>query len=144
MQTPYSSLRSSQEYSDVIDKSRSSKASEREKELGRIKSAQLREAIQPYIIARDKEHIFKDVLPKKSELVIWCEISTEQRALYTEYIRSKDVVDLTSGNVKKSPLVQGESGWGTRSDELKCVIIPMMEIYQYLLYEYNMRPTTRR
>lgn len=93
-------------YSDVIDKSRDFSATERQQQLGREKSLELREALQPYIIARDKHTVFKDVLPPKSELVIWCEISEEQRAKYKDYINSRDVVDLTSGKVKRSPLVQ--------------------------------------
>lgn len=47
-------------------------------------AAQLRKLIYPFILRRTKEQVATD-LPDKTETIMWCEMSKEQRAVYDEY-----------------------------------------------------------
>jgi len=47
-------------------------------------AAQLRKLIYPFMLRRTKEQVAAD-LPDKTETILWCEMSKEQRAVYDEY-----------------------------------------------------------
>ncbi len=61
------------EFANDIDKS-----GDKEKML------QLRKLIYPFLLRRTKEQVAKD-LPDKTEMTIWCNMSTGQRKVYDEY-----------------------------------------------------------
>ncbi|BAV09544.1 non-specific serine/threonine protein kinase [Filimonas lacunae] len=48
------------------------------------KATKLRQLIYPFILRRTKEQVATD-LPDKTEMVLWCTMNTEQRAMYDEY-----------------------------------------------------------
>ncbi len=48
------------------------------------KAAQLRKIVYPFMLRRTKEQVATD-LPDKTEMVLWCEMSKEQRAVYDDY-----------------------------------------------------------
>jgi len=47
-------------------------------------SARLRKMIYPFILRRTKEQVAKD-LPDKTEMILWCEMGTEQRKIYDSF-----------------------------------------------------------
>jgi len=55
-----------------------------DKENDKLKSAQLRKIVYPFLLRRTKEQVAKD-LPEKTETVIWCTMGREQRAVYDLY-----------------------------------------------------------
>ncbi len=48
------------------------------------KSKALRQLIYPFLLRRTKEQVAKD-LPDKTETILWCEMSKEQRGVYDDY-----------------------------------------------------------
>jgi hypothetical protein len=48
------------------------------------KTLQLRKLIYPFLLRRTKEQVAKD-LPDKTEMILWCNMSKEQRKVYDEY-----------------------------------------------------------
>jgi len=48
------------------------------------KAAQLRRLVYPFMLRRTKEQVAPD-LPDKTEMVLWCEMDKEQRAVYDDY-----------------------------------------------------------
>lgn len=48
------------------------------------KATQLRKLVYPFMLRRTKEQVATD-LPDKTEMVLWCEMSKEQRAVYDDY-----------------------------------------------------------
>jgi superfamily II DNA or RNA helicase len=48
------------------------------------KVAQLRRLVYPFMLRRTKEQVATD-LPDKTEMVLWCEMSKEQRAVYDDF-----------------------------------------------------------
>ena len=48
------------------------------------KSAALRRLVYPFLLRRTKEQVAID-LPNKTEMILWCEMEKEQRAVYNEY-----------------------------------------------------------
>ena len=48
------------------------------------KAAQLRRLVYPFMLRRTKEQVAPD-LPDKTEMVLWCEMPKEQRAVYDDY-----------------------------------------------------------
>ena len=49
-----------------------------------VKSEQLRRLIYPFMLRRTKEQVATD-LPDKTETILWCEMSRDQRAVYNDY-----------------------------------------------------------
>lgn len=47
-------------------------------------AAQLRKMVYPFMLRRTKQQVAKD-LPDKTEMVLWCEMHTEQQAVYDDY-----------------------------------------------------------
>jgi len=91
-------------FSDPIEKGRSIDASERTVSESEEKSVELQEIIQPYLLQRFKDSVFKDILPTKKELVVFTHISNMQRELYESFLDSGDVKDVLNVRVKKNPL----------------------------------------
>ncbi len=50
----------------------------------KLKSAQLRHMVYPFMLRRTKEQVAPD-LPDKTEMVLWCSMGKEHRAIYEEY-----------------------------------------------------------
>ncbi len=46
----------------------------------------LRKMLQPFMLRRTKQQVATD-LPDKTEMILWCEMESEQRAVYDEYKR---------------------------------------------------------
>uniref|UniRef100_A0A914LR06 DNA repair and recombination protein RAD54-like n=2 Tax=Meloidogyne TaxID=189290 RepID=A0A914LR06_MELIC len=58
----------------------------------------LRDAISPYLLRRMKKDVQMVLqLPEKTEQILFCDITSEQRNLYQEYISSKPCQDLING-----------------------------------------------
>nr|CAD2195522.1 unnamed protein product [Meloidogyne enterolobii] len=58
----------------------------------------LRDAISPYLLRRMKKDVQMILqLPEKTEQILFCDITSEQRNLYQEYITSKPCQDLING-----------------------------------------------
>jgi SNF2 family DNA or RNA helicase len=47
-------------------------------------SARLRKLVYPFILRRTKEQVARD-LPDKTEMILWCEMGTEQRKIYDSF-----------------------------------------------------------
>ena len=60
--------------------------------------------IQPYLLQRFKDSVFKNILPMKKELVVFTHISPLQRSMYEEFLSSQSVKDVLNKSVKKGPL----------------------------------------
>jgi SNF2 family DNA or RNA helicase len=83
------------EYANPIDK-------DRDKE----KIEMLKRITNPFILRRTKEQVAKD-LPQKTESIIWCEMGSEQRKIYTEVkqnIKDSLFLDIQSQGLAKSKL----------------------------------------
>jgi SNF2 family DNA or RNA helicase len=83
------------EYANPIDK-------DRDKE----KIEMLKRITNPFILRRTKEQVAKD-LPQKTESIIWCEMGSEQRKIYTEVkqnIKKSLFLDIQSQGLAKSKL----------------------------------------
>lgn len=61
----------------------------------------LRDLIDPYLLRRQKKDV-KEVnrMPGKTEQVLFCRLSTKQRSLYEEYLRSDEVLGVKRGSVQ--------------------------------------------
>lgn len=61
----------------------------------------LRDLINPYLLRRQKKDI-KEVnrMPGKTEQVLFCRLSTKQRSLYQEYLKSDEVMGVMRGSVQ--------------------------------------------
>ncbi|KAL7072736.1 hypothetical protein ACQ4LE_008179 [Meloidogyne hapla] len=58
----------------------------------------LRDAISPYLLRRMKKDVQMVLqLPEKTEQILFCDITSEQRNLYQQYITSKPCQDLING-----------------------------------------------
>jgi DNA excision repair protein ERCC-6 len=61
----------------------------------------LRDTINPYLLRRLKKDVkMKLNLPNKNEQVLFCRLTEEQTELYKEYLASRDVSSILSGNMK--------------------------------------------
>ncbi|ODV85320.1 hypothetical protein CANARDRAFT_199401 [[Candida] arabinofermentans NRRL YB-2248] len=57
----------------------------------------LRDLIAPYLLRRVKSDVAKD-LPKKSEMVLFCKLTSQQRTLYENFLSSEDVTKIVKGS----------------------------------------------
>ncbi|MCF3110717.1 SNF2 family helicase [Niabella sp. CC-SYL272] len=57
----------------------------------------LRKLLYPFILRRTKEQVAKD-LPEKQEMILWCEMESEQRSIYDAY--RNDYRDKILGNIE--------------------------------------------
>lgn len=56
----------------------------------------LRDLISPYLLRRVKADVAKD-LPKKSEMVLFCKLTMNQRILYENFLKSEDLTSIIKG-----------------------------------------------
>ena len=56
----------------------------------------LKDLVTPYLLRRLKSDVARD-LPKKTEMVLFCKLTTEQRTLYQKFIDSNDLKKILSG-----------------------------------------------
>jgi hypothetical protein len=66
----------------------------------------LRKVLYPFILRRTKEQVAKD-LPEKTEMILWCEMGEEQRAIYEAWrndYRDKILGTIESKGLQKSQL----------------------------------------
>ncbi|HEX8460834.1 MAG TPA: DEAD/DEAH box helicase [Segetibacter sp.] len=81
------------EYADAIDRNHDEE---------KIKA--LQKLTAPFILRRTKEQVAKD-LPNKTEMILWCNMSSEQKDLYNELkdqIKSNLFLDIKSQGLNKS------------------------------------------
>lgn len=57
----------------------------------------LRDLIAPYLLRRRKADVAAS-LPKKTERVLFCTLTSEQREMYRSYLASKELSDILAGN----------------------------------------------
>lgn len=57
----------------------------------------LRDLISPYLLRRRKSDV-ASALPKKTERVLFCSLTQEQRDMYRSYLASKELGDILAGN----------------------------------------------
>ena len=86
-----------------IEAARSVDADTFEVERGEEAMQELQQLIQPYFLQRMKAECLAEALPPKHEYVLWTNLSSLQREMYTEYIRSESVSSILEGEAK-SPL----------------------------------------
>jgi SNF2 family DNA or RNA helicase len=81
-------------YSSPIDMFKSSK-----------RAKELQNKISPFVLRRTKQEVAQD-LPEKTEMVLYCDMKAEQRAIYDAYEKEfRDYISATTGDVlKKSPM----------------------------------------
>jgi hypothetical protein len=81
-------------YSTPIDMFKSSK-----------RALELQNKIKPFILRRTKQQVAPD-LPEKTEMVLYCEMKTEQRTIYDAYEREfRDYISATTDDIlKKTPM----------------------------------------
>lgn len=91
-------------YGKPIENARDKDATEGEIQIGQRVNKELQELIQPWFLQRTKEEYLSDKLPPKREIVVFCNLSEEQRTRYSEFLKSRDVKDVLRGLVV-SPLV---------------------------------------
>ncbi len=68
----------------------------------------LRDLIAPYLLRRRKADVAQQ-LPKKTEQVLFCSLTTDQRDLYRSYLASDEVQDIL--NVCTPPLALSADQW---------------------------------
>lgn len=56
----------------------------------------LKDLVSPYLLRRVKADVAKD-LPKKTEMVLFCKLTPEQRKLYRDFIESEDLKKVLAG-----------------------------------------------
>jgi DNA excision repair protein ERCC-6 len=89
------------EFADPIRRGGYSNASPMQVQLAYRCAIALRDLINPYMLRRQKKDI-KEVsrMPGKTEHVLFCRLSSRQRALYEAYIQSDAVRDLFRGSTQ--------------------------------------------
>ena len=61
----------------------------------------LRDTIKPYLLRRMKENVKLTIkLPDKNEQVLFCRLTSTQRKMYIDYLKSADVVDIVKGSTQ--------------------------------------------
>jgi SNF2 family DNA or RNA helicase len=77
-------------FGNPIEAARSADATDSEVEAGKNAMLELQQLIRPYFLQRLKSEYLAEALPKKTEYVIWTNLSSTQRKIYNEYIKSED------------------------------------------------------
>lgn len=61
----------------------------------------LRDTIRPYLLRRVKQDVKMTInLPDKNEQVLFCRLTSGQRKLYSEYLKSPEVADIARGSMQ--------------------------------------------
>ena len=70
-----------------------------------VRAMELQRRISPFILHRSKQEVATD-LPEKTEMVLYCEMEPEQRAIYDAYEKEfRDYISATTGDeLKKTPM----------------------------------------
>jgi hypothetical protein len=71
---------------------------------GERANKELQASLQPHFLQRLKVDYLKDKLPPKTELVVWTQLSSQQRVMYTEFVNEGGVVGQILAGEKTSPL----------------------------------------
>jgi len=89
------------EFAEPIKRGGYSNASPMQVQLAYRCALVLRDLINPYLLRRQKKDV-KEVnrMPGKTEQVLFCRLSSKQRSLYEEYLRSDDVTGVKRGSVQ--------------------------------------------
>ncbi|EJK76026.1 hypothetical protein THAOC_02232 [Thalassiosira oceanica] len=89
------------EFAAPIKRGGYSNASPMQVQLAYRCSLVLRDLINPYLLRRQKKDI-KEVsrMPGKTEQVLFCRLTSKQRSLYEDYIRSDEVLSVVRGNTQ--------------------------------------------
>lgn len=58
----------------------------------------LRDMINPYLLRRMKSDV-NIALPPKNDQVLFCRLTEDQKALYIQYLKSKEYRNIVSGNI---------------------------------------------
>jgi SNF2 family DNA or RNA helicase len=77
-------------FAKPIEDARNIDATSHEIRIGERANKELQGKLRPYFLQRSKIDFLADKLPTKSDYVIWVGLSEEQRALYSEYVESKE------------------------------------------------------
>lgn len=88
-----------QEFADPIRRGGYSNASPMQVQLAYRCALMLKELIDPFLLRRQKKEV-KEVarLPGKTEHVLFCRLSDQQRMMYEAYLRSDDVARVMRGS----------------------------------------------
>ncbi|GAX28537.1 hypothetical protein FisN_12Hh095 [Fistulifera solaris] len=76
-------------YIKIIDAARDKNASEYIIQRGDDRSKNLQEVLRPFLLQRRKFDILRELLPTKTEIVVWSHLSEQQRELYNEFLLNK-------------------------------------------------------
>jgi DNA excision repair protein ERCC-6 len=76
-------------YSKPIERARDKKASDWEVGKGQQMNEQLQNLLRPYFLQRLKVDYLLDQLPPKLEMVVWTDLSVDQRQQYSAFIRGE-------------------------------------------------------
>ncbi|EED95784.1 rad54-like protein, partial [Thalassiosira pseudonana CCMP1335] len=89
------------EFAEPIKRGGYSNASPMQVQLAYRCAIVLRDLINPYLLRRQKKDI-KEVhrMPGKTEQVLFCRLSSKQRSLYEDYLRSDEVMGVMRGSVQ--------------------------------------------
>mmetsp|Transcript_12003 Transcript_12003/g.26179 ORF Transcript_12003/g.26179 Transcript_12003/m.26179 type:complete len:1309 (-) Transcript_12003:106-4032(-) len=89
------------EFAEPIKRGGYSNASPMQVQLAYRCALVLRDLINPYLLRRQKKDV-KEVnrMPGKTEQVLFCRLSSTQRSLYEEYLRSDEVMGVAKGSVQ--------------------------------------------
>jgi hypothetical protein len=78
-----------EEFSKPIEKARDKKATAWEVQKGQHMNEQLQKLLRPYFLQRLKVDYLLDQLPPKQEVVVWTDLSADQRQRYSAYIKGE-------------------------------------------------------
>mmetsp|Transcript_36444 Transcript_36444/g.76804 ORF Transcript_36444/g.76804 Transcript_36444/m.76804 type:complete len:1371 (-) Transcript_36444:194-4306(-) len=89
------------EFAEPIKRGGYSNASPMQVQLAYRCALVLRDLINPYLLRRQKKEV-KEVnrMPGKTEQVLFCRLSSKQRSLYEEYLRSDEATGVMRGSVQ--------------------------------------------
>ncbi len=77
----------------------------------------LRDLIAPYLLRRRKADVAQQ-LPKKTEQVLFCSLTTDQRDLYRSYLASEEVQDILNVRSQQSTRI-----YSLRSLPVTCLTV---------------------
>ncbi|CAH8524595.1 unnamed protein product [Heterobilharzia americana] len=108
----------SMEYDKPISRGREKDASRAEKVHGQLMAESLRRIIDPYFLRRTKAEVLsknynmnavvpiKDVMPRKTEIVLWIYLSSIQESIYQDFLQLDHVKELLMNRTTRSPLME--------------------------------------
>jgi len=92
-------------YAKPIEKARDANATEADIEMGKNASDKLKGLLKRHFLQRMKSVHLADLLPPKTELCVWVDLSNRQRDVYANFlVENAQVSDVLSGRAKKAPI----------------------------------------